>query len=88
MSHYSVKLEKKNYKISFSHRNKGFSSSEIPFLLNGVKFTPKVRCPRTLGEKKKKSSCAIKNKSVLEAMGDLPCFVFVFTLYRISKKTN
>lgn len=37
---------------------------------------------------KKKSSCAIKNKSVLEAMGDLPCFVFVFTLYRISKKTN
>lgn len=45
--------KKKNYKISFSHRNKGFSSSEIPFLLNGVKFTPKVRCPRTLGEKKK-----------------------------------
>lgn len=25
---------------------------------------------------KKKSPCAIKNKSVLEVMGDLPCFVF------------
>lgn len=36
------------------------------------KFTPKIRCSRALGEKK--SPRTIKNKRVLEAMGDLPCF--------------